>query len=1079
MSKFQQDTKNIWFPNQKEPVYDPQDPISDYQFKEYWKRERERCINGFDIADGQVRIDGFLYWHTVYWKIGMYIELPNKRKVREIKVPLLRDIEWDICNNDIPTCEREGLFYDLVGSRDFGKSIIAASRAAWGYTFFDNSECVISGGADNYIKLATDKIEDGLTNLHPIWKKQRISNDWKKEIKAGWKDKKTNQPDPKSSNSRILVRNYENGNKSMAANGTRPSFHLIDEIGTIPNLIGCVKDSDGCWWSGGGNKPSCLVMRCGCVCAGTKVWTASGKLVNIEDLKQKDGILGYNGETYSKEEITWMKPPSKKLCYRIITTSGNILECSEDHPLMMGNRKLRTIKKGIKNVSTLQFKQAKDIKIGDHLYSVDKIDLFGEEYYNHARLTGMLIGDGYYCGSHISLSIEDEGTRSFIESNYKNSIRKNFETKNGDLYTDLSILKMVPYFKSIGIYNQSKFHKRLPTNIDTYNKEALSELIAGYFDADGNVYYNSKKNTTRIVLTSIVEELLQQVKFQLNKFGIHSYICREERNTKPLEEYIGQQDHIFRLYISKDEDVYRFKQEIPIIHTKKVKALNSFIKGNRDIGRSLLTFKFNSEFPKGRYFKDRDFLNGLVFDRVSSVECIGEKEVYNLTAGTTHTYLANGILTSNTGGDMEVGGEASEIFFAPESYNGLAFDNPERPGTKMGRFIPATKAKMAYKEPKTLAEYIRISHPDLDKITILVSNEEKCLKEWWEPEYAKAVKSGNPKTILKFKAYWPLVPSHSFLVLTANDFNIDAAKAQQVRLRNSNSLITPVTLIHDGEKITHEFTDKVPITQFPCKDQSKDAPVCILEFPPENIPFGLYTAGVDPYRFSEAEYSDSLGAVYIFKRIHEINSEKYSDMFVAWYVARPNLKSTWQEQARLLIKMYGAITLCENDEYSFIDYMVSKGDGHYIADKPEWIKQLIPNSTDKRAKGVSRASQSVRNMLDGTYKSYMDDEFHTEKDENGSVLVSLTGVSKIYDPMLLEETIKYNNKKGNFDRIVAAELAIAQARKMDPYYTVKSVDDDPRLKSYFNKKRNKNSGLFTGSNSILMPNYRKQKSLFR
>lgn len=696
MSKFQQDTNNVWFSDQREPVYDPTDPVSDYQFKEYWKREQERCINGFDIADGQVHIDGFLYWHTVYWKIGMYIELPNKRKVREIRVPLLRDIEWDICNIDIPTCEREGLFYDLVGSRDFGKSIIAASRAAWGYTFFDNSECVISGGADNYIKLATDKIEDGLTNLHPIWKKQRISNDWKKEIKAGWKDKKTNQPDPKSSNSRILVRNYENGNKSMAANGTRPSFHLIDETGTIPNLIGCVKDSDGCWWSGGGNKPSCLVMRCG------------------------------------------------------------------------------------------------------------------------------------------------------------------------------------------------------------------------------------------------------------------------------------------------------------------------------------------------------------------------------------------------TGGNQEVGAEAAEIFFAPESYNGLSFDNPEQPGTKMGRFIPATKAKMAYKEPKTLSEYLGISHPDLDKITILVSNEEKCLKEWWEPEYAKAVKSGNPKTILKFKAYWPLVPSHSFLVLTSNDFNIEAAKAQQIRLRNNDSLITPVILNHNGEKIVHEFTDKVPITQFPCKDQSKDAPICILEWPPENIPFGLYTAGVDPYRFSESEYSDSLGAVYIFKRIHEINSEKYSDMFVAWYVARPTLKSTWQEQARLLIKMYGAITLCENDEYSFIDYMVGKGDGHYIADKPEWIKQLIPNSTDKRDKGISRASQSVRNMLDGTYKSYMDDEFHTEKDEKGSIIVSLTGVSKIYDPMLLEETIKYNNKKGNYDRIVAAELAIAQARKMDPYFTVTSVEKDPRFKSYFNKKKGKGNSIFAGETSTgFALNGNKRKSLFR
>jgi len=31
-----------------------------------------------------------------------------------------------------------------------------------------------------------------------------------------------------------------------------------------------------------------------CVCAGTKVFTSTGAIVNIEDLKQEDGIIGYS-----------------------------------------------------------------------------------------------------------------------------------------------------------------------------------------------------------------------------------------------------------------------------------------------------------------------------------------------------------------------------------------------------------------------------------------------------------------------------------------------------------------------------------------------------------------------------------------------------------------------------------------------------------------------------------------------------------------------------------------------------------------------------------------------------------------
>jgi hypothetical protein len=31
-----------------------------------------------------------------------------------------------------------------------------------------------------------------------------------------------------------------------------------------------------------------------CVCAGTQVFTSTGKLINIEDLQQDDGIIGWD-----------------------------------------------------------------------------------------------------------------------------------------------------------------------------------------------------------------------------------------------------------------------------------------------------------------------------------------------------------------------------------------------------------------------------------------------------------------------------------------------------------------------------------------------------------------------------------------------------------------------------------------------------------------------------------------------------------------------------------------------------------------------------------------------------------------
>lgn len=671
MLQYTQNTVNIWFPNQQEPVHDPSDERAMRKFRAYWNKEIERLKYGFQL--GNVFVSGWLYWHTVYWKIATYVEDPRSgRKVRIVITPILRDIEWFIAD-DLTRCENDGKFYMLIGARDFGKSVIAASRAGWLYTLFDKSESLISSGEYTFIKLVTDKIEDGLINIHPIFRKQRVVNDWKKEIVAGWKDKSTNIISDKSSLSSIKIRNYEMGSKTMAAQGTRPGFHLIDEVGAFPNVISCFKDSEGAWWSGDGesSKPSCLAMLAG------------------------------------------------------------------------------------------------------------------------------------------------------------------------------------------------------------------------------------------------------------------------------------------------------------------------------------------------------------------------------------------------TGGDMEIGAEAAEIFRNPDSYNILSFEDTYEGLGRIGRFVSALKAKMSFKEEMSLNQYLEINNPETEHVKIRVANEERAYKEWWEPTYQKALKSGNQKTILKFKAYQPLTPTDSFLVLTKNDFNTDAARAQQARLRGLEQTGTYVWLRHDGEKIVHDFTDKIPITQFPIKDQNTDAPVVIWEFPIQEVPpFGLYTAGVDPYRQESSEYSESLGAVYIFKRTHDIAGEKYQNMLVASYVARPNSKEVWNEQARMLIKYYNAYALVENDEYSFIDYMIKKGDAAlHLARQPSWLKEVSPGTRINRDYGISRASERVRRHLNGLFKKYLDDPILKEKDENGSVIKEVLGITKVFDMMLLEEIIKFNFDEGNFDRLVAAELAVAMADHLDAQFVVSDTEGDPRLKAYFSNRR--------------------------
>jgi hypothetical protein len=426
-------------------------------------------------------------------------------------------------------------------------------------------------------------------------------------------------------------------------------------------------------------------------------------------------------------------------------------------------------------------------------------------------------------------------------------------------------------------------------------------------------------------------------------------------------------------------------------------------------------------------------------------------------------------ILTGTGGDMKKFMDAKSLMFDVDNFNFLTYNNAKDERRVHGLFI-SHKYRMEAKEESTLGDFLNLPKGDLHNVSMLVSNEDKATKIT-NDNLERLKKAGDRIAYLKEKMYYPQEVDDIFLNEDTNIFDIEGAKRQKARLLNNERTGTPVILFNDGEKIAHEFTDKQPITNFPLKSSDlKDAPVIIYEFPIENPPYGLYVAGVDPYRQGKSAYSSSLGSVYIYKRMHDITSEKYQDMFVASYCARPDKKETWEEQARLLIKYYNARTLCENDDISFIEYMKAKGDAHYLEKQPQWLMEVVPNTTVKREYGVHRSAQKIIDYLHNCLKKYMEDVVQRDKDEDGNVIREITGVSKIFDPVLLEEIIQYNDQ-GNFDRIVAAELAIAQALKMDPIIGKVGGSGDERIKALYSSKQK--STLFSESRGLFNSKKRK------
>lgn len=434
-----------------------------------------------------------------------------------------------------------------------------------------------------------------------------------------------------------------------------------------------------------------------------------------------------------------------------------------------------------------------------------------------------------------------------------------------------------------------------------------------------------------------------------------------------------------------------------------------------------------------------------------------------------------------TGGAFDNGADAENFFFNPESNNFLGIDREDGVKGKIGLFLSGLY-RQDCKYVTTLGHYLteeegRDVHPksDLFNMKMWVSDKEKALEKInTERENLK----NNPDRTLYLKTvmYYPLTVDECFLSSQVNMFDVQSAKTQKSKLLQQKRTGIPVELYIDDGSIKHKFSDKLPILNFPLKpSDTKDAPVVIYEFPVDNPPYGLYTAGVDPYRQGKSEYSDSLGSVYIYKRMHNLLGENYQDMFVASYTARPDRKETWEQQARYLIKFYNARTLVENDEISFIDYMVSKNESHYLERQPQWLREVVPNTTVNRDFGIHRSALKIRTHLHNIMKAYLEEQIVVERDENNDVVKEILGVQRVLDPALLEEIIQFHDDL-NTDRLVAAELAIAQAVKMDALIGAIGEKSDPRIESLYSNKQSKKH-VFVGNHRTSFS--RKRNKIFR
>lgn len=699
----------------------------------------------------------------------------------------------------------------------------------------------------------------------------------------------------------------------------------------------------------------------GCVCKDTVLYRSDGTPVLVQDLKLGDEILGFDNGQTTIEPITYIQEPCDKPCYEITTKYGN-LKCSFDHPIL--TRKYYNYKKDGKVYWRYDYvyKMAQDITNKDFIIYSDGIQQFGNDELKDPYFIGILIGDGSYGRNKTPRLFScDPEIYNYVENKYDVVCERSHITKDEKLYKELRINGTSNQLRDCGIYGQTKANKRLPSNYQTLSKESLAELIAGLYDTDG--YFSKSRHVIELDQSS--EELIKQIQECLIKFGIYSTYFEH----KPLlKEGRKDRNSWFVLNIRDQQSIVNFYKNIPI----KVKYKQDNLK-----------LQIQNIKPKKRILKE-----GYREVKVDSITDIGIQPIYNLTANNTHTYIANNIVTHNTGGDSgpALAGLAS-IFYDPKAFNVLPYkhtNNLQKEVVYTGFFIPAWAMVWQCMDHRGFC------------------SEEKGRRYY---DKNRLEKSNNAEALMIYKSEYCYVPEEALIREGNNRFDSEKLAEQLANIELHKIVKPPIKGTLSWPLDTN--TGKHDFTKRPSFNLGENSKLEIVEYPmcdEHDIPYAnLYCAGIDSIdgdasTSSQANSGDvSDFCIIIKKRQFGISEPKY----VAIYKDRPKDVRTAYDNAFKLLQWYNCKAVVEATRVGIITYFKEKNSLNYLFKRP---RATLSNPTSKNIKqyGALATPAVIDHQLE-LIEQFVYDYSHT-----------------IEFPQMIQELLKYSyENKRKFD-IVAA-----------------------------------------------------------
>ena len=160
----------------------------------------------------------------------------------------------------------------------------------------------------------------------------------------------------------------------------------------------------------------------------------------------------------------------------------------------------------------------------------------------------------------------------------------------------------------------------------------------------------------------------------------------------------------------------------------------------------------------------------------------------------------------------------------------------------------------------------------------------------------------------------------------------------------------------------------------------------------------------------------------------------------------------------MIIELYNAWTLVENNIPQFIQYMISKRKQKYLVPKNQllFLKEISNSNNGYQEYGWRNVGVLFKTNLISYAVQWLEEELDHVTKEDGEVVKTIYGVERIPDIMLLKEMQAYRDGL-NVDRLVAfsALVAFASIQNVNRGPIRRTVKEENNL-----HKSNKNGRLF-------------------